>query len=439
MSSISNSEEIVGQKADTDKTLNKNFFLTLINGIFASVGFRLVDSSMVLSAFVKELTKSNIMVGLVSATMSAGFMWPQLLMSNMLEHKLYKMPFYTIGITIRIIAWILIPILTLFIGNGHYHILFLCFYILYFIACSSLGISSIPFSDIVAKAIPSQRRARLFSLRQLIGEILGIGTGFLIRYILSDKFSLSFPYNYSFIFGLSVLMMIIASGAFIMVKEPIHPVNGSKRPFWEHFKRGPYFLKNDKNYRNYLIFRIISSFGSMCIPFYVIFALDRINVDRSAIGIFTAVGATSAVISNIIWGYIGDRKGSQSLIMASSVLACITPFIAISTNYIPSFLQQKYYLLVFIINQAFLSGIGIANITYTLDLAPSKSRPTYLGFINTMMFPISFVPMLAGFLIKIISYETMFLISAGISAIAVYFASKLTNDPDHYDSILEND
>lgn len=435
MSSISNSEEIVKQKLSTDEALNRNFFLTLINGIFVSVGFRFVDSSMVLSAFVKELTKSNIMVGLVSATMSAGFMWPQLLMSNLLEHKIYKMPFYTIGITIRISAWILIPILTLFIGNGHYHILFLCFYILYFISCSSLGISSIPFSDIVAKAIPSHKRARLFSLRQLIGEILGIGTGLLIRYILSDNFSLSFPYNYSVIFGLSVLMMIIASGAFIMVKEPMHPIDESKRSFGEHFKRGPYFLRSDKNYRNYLIFRIISSFGSMCIPFYVIFALDRINAPRSAVGIFTAVGATSAVISNIIWGYIGDKKGSHSLIMASSVFACITPFIAISANYIPSFLQQKYYFLVFILNQAFVSGIGIANITYTLDLAPSKSRPTYLGFINTLLFPVSFVPMLAGYLIKIVSYEVMFLISACMSAIALYFASKLSNDSNHYKSI----
>ncbi|MGQ9611033.1 MAG: MFS transporter, partial [bacterium] len=82
----------------------------------------------------------------------------------------------------------------------------------------------------------------------------------------------------------------------------------------------------------------------------------------------------------------------------------------------------------FILNQAFVSGIGIANITYTLDLAPSKSRPTYLGFINTLLFPVSFVPMLAGYLIKIVSYEVMFLISACVSAIALYFASKLSNN-----------
>lgn len=439
MSSISNSERITEQEIHSDRTLNRNFILTLINGIFASVGFRFVDSSMVLSAFVKELTKSNIMVGLISSTMNVGFMWPQLLVSNLLEHKLYKMPFYITGITIRIIAWILIPILTLFIGNSHYHILFLCFYILYFISCSSLGVSSIPFSDIVAKAIPSQRRARLFSLRQLIGEILGIGTGFLIRFILSDKSGLSFPYNYSVIFGLSALMMIIASGAFIMVKEPMQPVRNVKRPLWEHLKRGPNLLKNDKNYRNYLIFRIISSFGSMCIPFYVTFAFDRIQSPRSAIGLFTAVGAMSAVISNIIWGYIGEKNGSRSIIMKASILACITPLTAISVTYIPSFMQQKYYFLVFIVNQAFTSGIGIANITYALDLAPSKSRPTYLGFINTMIFPISFVPILAGYLIKIISYETMFIISAGMSAIAVYFASKLANDPNHYDSISDDD
>jgi len=413
---------------------SRSFYLTLFNGIFASVGFRLVDSSTVLSAFIMELTKSNIMVGLVSSTMNAGFMWPQMIMSNLLEHRPRKMPFYTFGILIRIVTWALIPVSILIIGDKNHLLLFTFFYILYFAACSSLGISSIPFNDIVAKAIPTQKRARLFGLRQLIGEILGIGVGFLIRYILGDSFRLSFPNNYALIFVISVIMITTASVSFALVKEPIHPVRDGRRPFWQHLGQGPRFLRNDPNYRNFFIFRVISSFGSMCIPFYVPFALDRLNLPASSIGLFTAAGAASATIFNVIWGYIGERRGSQSVMTISSSIACFTPLIAISTLFFPQSLQSKYYLLVFMVNQAFSSGMSIANITYTLDMAPSMSRPTYLGFINTLMFPMSFVPVFAGALLRIISYELMFTICAGVSILAVYFAFRLTDNVNQDDT-----
>ena len=39
----------------------------------------------------------------------------------------------------------------------------------------------------------------------------------------------------------------------------------------------------------------------------------------------------------------------------------------------------------------------------------------------------SFVPVLAGALLKIMSYESMFILSAGVSALAVYFGIRLTN------------
>jgi hypothetical protein len=60
-------------------------------------------------------------------------------------------------------------------------------------------------------------------------------------------------------------------------------------------------------------------------------------------------------------------------------------------------------------------------------MAPNMSRPTYLGFLNTLMFPMSFVPVLAGMLLEIMSYESMFILSAGMSTLAVYFAVNLSD------------
>ena len=430
--------QIPQQKTVTNEYETRNFCLALVNGVFTRVGFRFVNSSTVLAAFVKELTNSNLMVGLTSSTMRAGWMWPQLLMSNLLEHRSRKMPFYIFGTVIRVISWVFILLLTLLIGNRNHILLFICFYFLYFAASSSMGISTIPFNDILAKSIPVQKRARLFSFRQFIGGFFGIGVGFLIRYILSEEFYLSFPYNYTTMFGVCILMMTAAAVAFALSREPIHPVRSERRPFWQHLKRGAHFLREDRDYRYFTLFRMISSFGNMCIPFYVPYALDRIGVPESTIGSFVAVGAGSAVLSNILWAYMGEKLGSKSLLIASSSLACVGPIIATLTRYLPESYQTSYYFLVFVTSQSYMSGSIIAYMTYSLNLAPSMSRPTYLGFINTLLFPMSFAPFLAGALLKIMSYESMFILSASMTALAIYFAIKLSN-VDKRDDIESKD
>ena len=101
--------------------------------------------------------------------------------------------------------------------------------------------------------------------------------------------------------------------------------------------------------------------------------------------------------------------------------------IAASVRYLPVHHRVAFYFIVFIVSQAYMNSSMIAYMTYTLNLAPDKSRPTYLGFLNTLMFPMSFVPVLAGALLKIMTYESMFILSAGVSALAIYFGIKLTN------------
>jgi MFS family permease len=430
-----NSEQTSKQEAISEKDAKRNFFLAYINGVFASIGFRFIDSSMVLPAFIKQLTKSNILVGLTSSTMVAGSIWLQLFMSNMMEHRPRKMPFYTFGIVVRLTTWVLIILSTSLIGNSNQVLLFAIFYFLYFTFCSSLGISNLPFNDIVAKAIPANRIARLFGTRQFTGEAFGIGVGVLIRFILGERCSLAFPYNYAVIFALGFIGLVISGVSFIWVKEPIEPVHKERQTFREHLKLGPHFLKTDKNYMAFLKFRIFASFGAMSIPFYIPYALDRMKIHASTIGTFTAVGAISALLFNAIWSYIGEKQGSRRLMVVSYSIACIVPMIAVCTRFLPQHLQVTFYLLVFVANQAYTSGSNIAYMTYTLNMAPKMNRPTYLGFMNTLMFPLGFVPVIAGALLRIIPYEYMFSLSAVFSVFGIYFATRLADVENRINNI----
>ena len=78
-------------------TKRRNFRFGILQGTFMRINFAFADSSTVLPAFIYKLSGSDILVGLTGSMMTAGWMWPQLLMSNLLEHRPRKMPFYALG------------------------------------------------------------------------------------------------------------------------------------------------------------------------------------------------------------------------------------------------------------------------------------------------------------------------------------------------------
>jgi hypothetical protein len=238
------------QEKEKEREQNRNFWIAVVQGAFIRISFAFADSTTVLPAFILKLTSSNTLVGLTGSMTRAGWMWPQLLMSNLLEHRPRKMPFYAFGMSLRLFAWIAMVLCTLMVGSGNSGLLAACFLSCYFIRSSAMGVSTLPYMDIISKSIEPQRRSRYFSLRQFAGGFFGIFIGFFfIRYILSPESGLVFPTNYAVLFGCAGGATGLALTAFLQIREPIRPVQTARQPFGQHLKQGPHFFRTDRNYR----------------------------------------------------------------------------------------------------------------------------------------------------------------------------------------------
>ena len=104
------------QEKDKEREQSRNFWIAVVQGTFIRISFAFADSTTVLPAFILKLTSSNTLVGLTGSMTRAGWMWPQLLMSNLLEHRPRKMPFYALGMGFRLFAWIAMVACTLMVG-----------------------------------------------------------------------------------------------------------------------------------------------------------------------------------------------------------------------------------------------------------------------------------------------------------------------------------
>jgi len=73
-----------------------NFAVNTLDLSFYTFGFTLVSQATVLPLLVSQLTSSKLLIGLIPATYSLGYLLPQLLTANFTESLRRKLPFLTL-------------------------------------------------------------------------------------------------------------------------------------------------------------------------------------------------------------------------------------------------------------------------------------------------------------------------------------------------------
>lgn len=169
----------------------------MVNGAFFQFSNAIISPSLVLPLFVRYLTGSHILVGLVPSIQDAGWFLPQLVASRYIQHRPQKKVYYSATAIIRIGSWGLLT-LALFTLGGNRPLLLGIFFSLLVVSSFASGVAGIPFLDIVGKTIPVTRRGSFFGGRNFFGGILAFAGGFIIKYAL-DQSGYPFPINFGFL------------------------------------------------------------------------------------------------------------------------------------------------------------------------------------------------------------------------------------------------
>ncbi len=406
-----------------DKNLKWNFFVGLMHGILFNGGVAFSSTTTVIPAFLNMLTPSSVIIGFSYMIMGKGRgilgVIPQLFVANKLEAVKYKKPLLIKAITVRAISWGLLAFTTLLFAKSHPTLMVWILISLLGLFTFMGGVAAIPFSDIFGKAIPSELRGRFFGLRGLLGGILAIIAGLIVKGILQNK-HLNFPKNYALIFFLS-FVFVTASYIFLsMVKEPAEEVHKETLPFKLFIKKAISILKNDRNFSNFLIVQILVGASSLSLPFYVIYAKRVLHFSKGTVGIFLTVQMIGFVVSNLLWAYLSDYKGNKIVVQLTAIVALTIPLIAIFSRN-----NLLLFSLTFLLIGVMFSGMSVGYQNFMLDQAIPKERPTYIGLNGTLTFPVLTYSLIGGFLARFLPYSTIFYITAAIVLTGTIFSLKL--------------
>jgi len=394
--------------------LRRNFFWAALSGALFEFGAAFADTGTVVATFVGRLTPSAVAVGATESIARFGWLLPQLVAANYAQGLRYRKPIYLVGGWGRAFCLGLLGAVLLW-GNGDQDLPVLpLFFGLWTIFSFVAGLAGVPYNDIIGRTIPSDRRSRLLAIRVFAGGALGIGAGLSVRAILQrgEESSLA-PYGLIFSAGAAVLAL--STLCFALLSEPPAPIVRPRSSFSTFLWEGARVVRQDTRFRLFLYAQLLGGLTTMAAPFYVLQARRVSGVAEAEVGTFVAVQTFGALALNPLWGWWGDRRGKLSLLRLLAAISVISPMLAILTPWVSGLspgLTLPAYAVVFFFLGAVSSGRIIAELGYLMEISPDHRRPEYSGYMNALVAPSRLLPLMAGSLVSLFSFQALFAVAA---------------------------
>ncbi len=395
--------------ADVRRHYRWNFAANLLDVVNFWIGLSFLSSTTIVPLFISKLTPNPLFIGLAAMIAQGAWFLPQLFTANLMERLARKKPVVVnLGFfTERLPMWVIV----LSAPAALYSYSLALFLFLFGYAWHGLGAGAVATSwqELIARCFPVQRRGRFMGVALCLGGAAGALAALLSRRFLAIY---PFPVNFFYIF-LGAAVAITVSWVFLaLVREPVQAATVGRRSNREFFAALPAVVRQDANYRRFLLARLAMVVGWMASGFVTVAAVQHFGVPDSRVAIYTVELLIGQTVSNLTLGLMADRFGHKLTLEIGVVAAFLAFAIAWAA---PS---PVWYDLVFVL-MGVANGAGIVSgLLIVLELAPPDRQPTYLGLTNTVLGVASMTGPLVGALLVGVSYQLLFAVSAIANVVA---------------------
>lgn len=396
------------------KHLKFNLTVNILDGGFFGAALGFASFMTVIPLFVSQLTDSAMLIGLIPAIHAVGWQLPQLFTAPRVSRlSLYKpmavmmtiherVPFLGLAVVAwfspRIgIEWSLILTFILLVWQGF-----------------GGGLTATAWQSLMAKVIPVRLHGTFFGVQSSAFNLFASVTAILAGLVLSAYL---YPLDFTICFLLASVAMAVSLIFLALTKEErVQPSPSAQDETQNFYHKLRIILREDRDFRWYLVARTLTQFATMGFAFYTIYAVQEFGINERLVGILTGILLFTEVIMNPIVGWIGDRRGHLITLKLGIAAAIASVLLAWGAQGVVWFFP------VFILAAIANIGAWVVPLSMTLEFGSESQRPTYIGLANTLIAPSTFIaPVLAGWLIDRTNFQAAFLVSAiaGIATLVV--------------------
>lgn len=410
------------QLSEQHRYLRGNYLAMLAHGLLGQTGFRLIMAPTFVPAYIYVLSGSELIVGLALAAQHLGSAISSMPGGSFLESRRRALPtLFLFGGLMR--SQILLIALAGLLLTDSVSLAVTCLALFLFGLFS--GMQGVTFQTILGKIIPVEVRGSLTGFRNSTAGLVSAGVAFTggTYFIEANTWGNGYAVTFLVAFTLTMLGML----TLIFVREPTDvPTRPSVR-FRDRMREMPALLRGDRAYTAFVGARSIAAVGMMAVPYYVLFAGDRVGLTGETLGTLSVAFLLAATVSDLLWGLLADRTGNRLVFVVSVTMWAVS---TIALLIVPPTLF--WMVLVFAAVGAGMGGYQIGSINLILEFGDHEDRPMRIAMANTahsLMYAAA--PLLGGVLTLVVSYSTIFILAslAQIAAIAVMMF--LVDEPRH--------
>lgn len=376
-------------------------------GAAFQAGSAAIDSATVVASLVYQLTGSVFAVGFASAILRLGWTLPQMVVGYLADNSDRRMPFYVFGAYGRAVCAGLIGLVLWFGTPWSPTVIAALFLALWTAYAFISGVVAVPYNDIVGRSIPSESRSRMLAWRFLGGGLFALAVAAFVRGSLD---LLPFLQAYALIFGLASVLMIVSSTFFVSAGEPQLPSRAAARKpktsFANFLHGGWRVLVDDARFRLFLSSQWLGGATLMALPFYVV-AADLNGLGAADVGILLGAQTIGALVSNPLWGILGDRAGKLPMLQAVTFVRMLPPIIVLFL--LGSEIGIIGFVALFFVIGAMMNGVTIGYLGYLMEISPDERRPAYSAYFNVLASPAALLPLFGALLVSMISIHSVFI------------------------------
>jgi len=420
----------------------RTYRLAITNGIIAMAGMRMADEGTVLPLLVLRLSGLAWVVGVMQGLCAIARTVTQIVMARRLDAIEYKLPAYIASTFVRGLSLLGAAVALMFADRlGSTPVLVI---VLLALTVRSIGgaLSTLGFTDVIAKAVPTTKRGSLWMWRRLggLGIALLVSAPF-VKYMIGPRGWLEFPQNFALLLVISVAVSAVAWVLFGLIHESPSRSSSRRLGVLAHLVHGVRLVRRHREYRRYIRARLLLGAAAGIRPFFVVFASKVWHLSDEVAGTFLALQLGAEIVGSVVAGQASDRIGNRSVMIIASVALTLAAAIATAATFVgwgvpasfaDSFTSQKILVLggAFVGAGFFMASLGIGSSNYIMDIAPDRGRPSYLAFASGFTLPLALVPPAYGWAADAIGFRIVFMTGLALSLVAVALVLRLPEPRD---------
>src|SRR5579859_310654 len=400
--------------------LKRNYLGNYLHGMLGMTGFRLVNTPTFLPAYLHMISGSNAIVGLGLALQQVGGVISPIFGASRIEHRTKVMPaamwmgglarMAVLGIALS--GWLLK-------GNALVGSI-LGFMLMFGIF---MGAQRVVFSLLMAKVIPISRRGRLQAWRNATGSLIAAALAYVAgTYLIGPNV---FGNGYGTTFVLAVILTTAGLTALqLLLKEPEPPTTRSQSRFRDRMREFPRLVTEDRAYAYFLLVQMLSSSARIATPFYILYAGASVHMTGKLLGglSFAFIGADA--LSNLVWGYLGDKTGFRLVLLFSLVAWAASTVLLVEIH------EPWAIFLAFFGLGAGQAGYNMSAQTMILEFGKRDDLPMRIAVSATAeAITATLAPLIGGQMADLLGYKTVFGLSIGVLVAGLFLLIVAVKEP----------